>query len=239
MFALMDALDKLHAAGAYTLTFTTSDGEAVLTLEGRQVVDVTGTWVSDVTRFLSRRGVDPMDATLAAFPPGLSVGQIIAALRAKGLWTAAQATAAMAAYASAALVPLGWQGAQLNVADAALDEAWVGGVTADAENILSDAICWVMTVPRAFRHLRPGHRVTALPPRTVPAGVIGTGDVYLGLLHGWTLGELSEHLALRWDELLSAVNGLIDADLARVPEEEICTKIGVSARMRAIVLGMR
>ncbi len=223
MHALMDALDTLRESGTYTLTFETQDGQVVLTLEGRRVTDVTGSWLPDITRFLCRRGIDPLDAALAAHPPGISVGRIMGALLDKGLWTADQAEAAMAAYATGALVPISWEGASVQVADTATESA--AGVTAPADTVLANATCWIMAVPRALRHVRPGDRIKALPPRRTgklraPSAEflgIGTGDVYLAMLQGWTLGDVSVNLAVRWDELLSAVKCLMDADLACPP----------------------
>lgn len=225
MHALMDALDTLRDSGTYTLTFGTQDGQVVLTLEGRQVTDVTGSWLPDITRFLCRRGIDPLDAALAAHPPGNSVGRVMGTLLAKDLWTADQAAAAMAAYATGALVPLSWEGTSVQVADTESSMESAASVTANAETVLADATCWIMAIPRALRHLRPGDRIKAVPPRRTDKSIgpsnevlgLGTGDVYLATLQGWTLGDASMNLAVRWDVLLNAVKCLIDADLAYPP----------------------
>lgn len=216
MFTLTNALNVVREIGLYAIEFVAPDGEAVVYLDGRRVLGVTGSNRPDITRLLTRRGLEPLDVTLATHQEERCP---LNALLEKRLLSCTQASEVLSNCVAQTLLPLGWQATTFSAQDVTPEELPVPwhDLDVDVETLLCDVSWWSMMVPRAFRELRPGDRVRALPPRTIPAEAIKHGEVYLALLHGMTLGEAAQCLALRWDELLQAVMDLTAHDLLACP----------------------
>lgn len=206
---ILSVLDSVPLCGPQQLTLLGEDGTATLYLEGPDIVGVEGEVLPELGTALTRAGLDPMDVDLAehedrrVWPPLLR----------KGLLVPHVARAQFSLRVMQALLPLAWQDLSWTVAPLTTPADRVRGLNLDTAETLYDMVWLAMTIPSARRADRPSTRLRAVPASSVPEEVIAAGGVYLGLMHGWTLGQTAARLGLRWDDLARQVNGLVNSGL--------------------------
>ncbi|WP_345454650.1 hypothetical protein [Deinococcus aluminii] len=206
---VLSVLDSVPLCGLQQLTLRGEDGTATLYLEGPNIVGVESEVLPDLGTALTRAGLDPMDVDLAehedrrVWPPLLR----------KGLLAPHVAHAQFALRVTQALLPLAWQDLTWTVTPLAAYADRVDGLSLDTAGTLYDMVWLAMTIPGARRADRPSTRLRAVPASSVPEEVIAGGAVYLGVMHGWTLGQVAARLGLRWDDLSRQVNALVNSGL--------------------------